>query len=273
VIDLHCHILPGLDDGAPDLAAALAMARMQVADGVTDVVATPHMFDGTYEASREAAEGALRDLREALLREGIPLRVHPGSDCHLDPRVLDTAERNNVISVDNGPYLMIEFPHEMVPPRIDESLFRLRALGLRPVLTHPERNRELQAAGASDRIAAWRTAHGLLTQVTASSLTGAWGKRAQAAGQDLLRRGLCDVIATDAHRPDWRPPCLSAGRDAAAAIVGDDAARRMVLDVPGKVLRGEVVDTQITPTPLRATCEVGVPEAQSRSWTARLRFW
>jgi protein-tyrosine phosphatase len=235
VIDLHCHILPGLDDGPPDLEGALAMARLAAADGVTAVVATPHVFDGRYETTRAAAEAALARLRAAIAAERISLEVHLGSDCRLDERLFDPARRADVLTIAGGRYLLIEFPHEMVPPCIEASFFRLRAAGIEPVLTHPERNRELQGRGGIARLEAW-VAAGLPLQVTGESLTGGFGREAGALGAALVRRGLCHVVASDGHSAAWRPPVLAAARAAVERLAGAAEARRLFEENPRRAL-------------------------------------
>lgn len=241
MIDIHCHILPELDDGAEDLEAALAMARIAVRDGVREIVATPHVFDGRYEVARAAAEEKIAVLRAALERESIPLGLHLGSDCHLDERIFDPAHAASAIGIAGGKYILVELPHEIVPPRVEDAFFRLRAAGRVPILTHPERNAELERPRGIERIEAW-VASGLLVQVTAASLEGEWGPAARAAAETLVERGLCHFVATDAHAPDWRPPRLSGGRAAVERLAGPEVAQRLVEENPRRAIRGERIE-------------------------------
>src|SRR5262249_19675880 len=135
-------------------------------------------------------------------------------------------------------YLLVELPHEIVPPRVEETLFRLRAKGLAPILTHPERNGELLTKGGVDRIAQW-VERGLLVQVTGESLTGGFGPRPRDMGVELVRRGLCHFVATDAHSATWRRPALGAAREVVERIARQDLADRLLSLNPGRVVRNE----------------------------------
>jgi protein-tyrosine phosphatase len=235
VIDIHCHILPGLDDGAADVETALAMARLAARGGIEAVVATPHAFDGKYETSRRLAEAALARLRAAIAEAGIELALYLGSDCHLDERIFDPARREDVLTIAGSRYLLVEFPHALVPPRVEETFFRLHGMGISPVLTHPERNAELQRPDGIARIEAW-VAGGLFVQVTGESLTGGFGRRSAAVAQALVRRGLCHFVATDGHSSGWRPPILSAARAEVERLAGPRAAELLFEENPARAL-------------------------------------
>jgi len=234
LIDLHCHILPGLDDGAPDLAASLAMARVALADGISQVVATPHVFDGVYETTRADAQAALARLRSALAEASLPLTVHLGAECRLDPRLLDSGCAWRSLALAGGRYVLVELPHATVPPGVEGAFFRLRARGIVPLLAHPERNAELRR-GQLDRIASW-VAGGVRLQVTAGSLTGGFGRRTRAFARKLVVRGLCHVVASDAHASTGRLPQLSAARAEVVALVGEAAATAVVSTYPRRIL-------------------------------------
>ena len=129
------------------------------------------------------------------------------------------------------------------PPRVEESLFALRVRGIEPILTHPERNAELAAPAGVERLAGW-VARGLLVQVTGDSLTGAWGRRAETAALELLRRGLCHFVASDAHSSAWRPPLLRPARAVVERLAGQDAGRLLFEENPGRAVRGERIAAQ-----------------------------
>lgn len=246
MIDIHCHMLPGLDDGPSGIADALAMARLAVEDGVTTVVATPHAFDGWYETARAAAEAAFGALRAAIAAEGIALDLRLGAECHLDERIFDAARRGDLLTVESGRYILLELPHEFVPPRLEESLFRLRALGLTPILAHPERNAELAAPGGIERVARW-VAEGLLVQVTGASLTGEFGRRVKAAATALVERKLCHFVASDGHSATWRPPVLSAAWDEVEGLAGAEVALRLFVENPARALASEPIEAVAAP--------------------------
>lgn len=237
MIDLHCHILPGLDDGAATIDEALAMARMAVADGITTVVASAHITPGVYHNSPDEIVAAAEAFARRLEDEGIALAIIPGADVRITPEMLES-DRFHLCIGQTTPYVLIEFPHELVPPGSERLIARLRHRGLIPIITHPERNRTLQER--PERLQALR-ALGCLAQVTAMSLTGEFGGRAQATVETMLAAGWVDAIATDAHDIRRRPPILSRGVARAAALIGAAAARRLAVDVPGAIVLGAPV--------------------------------
>ncbi|MEJ5363559.1 MAG: CpsB/CapC family capsule biosynthesis tyrosine phosphatase [Desulfosoma sp.] len=240
MIDLHMHCLPGLDDGAADMAEALAMARTAVEDGVSAVAATPHWVPGLYENTRHRILAAVERFRGALDREGISLRVHAGAELHLDPSIPGALVEGKLLTLNDGlRYVLIELPGIFIPEHVEGFWFRLRALGFVPIAAHPERC--ITVVRKPDILASW-VRSGLLVQATAASLSGRFGPEVRRLCERLLERGLVHVIASDSHGTVDRPPRLSEAREAAARIVGEEAARAMVEEVPRRILAGEEVD-------------------------------
>lgn len=231
MIDLHAHILPGLDHGARDWDEAVAMCRIAAGDGIRVIAATPHVsgvFPNPPGRIREAVAGLRRRLAEA----GVALEVVAGGDYHVDP---DLSPANVLTLGENGRYFLLEFPYEVLPPRSERFIALLGSRGLRPIVTHPERTVAIQRD--------WRrlgplVAEGALVQVTAGSLLGQFGPAAAASSERFLRQGWVHLLASDAHWEDERQPLLAAGREAAARIVGADAARALVEDNPRAILAG-----------------------------------
>lgn len=237
MIDLHCHILPGLDDGARTMDEALAMARMAAADGIRSIVASAHITPGVYDNPPDRIVAAAEAFGDRLRREGIPIQVIPGADVRMTPEMANgdgRALRINRVT----PYLLFEFPHDLIPPGSDRLIGALRDRGLVPVITHPERNTELQRR--PEKLEPFIQG-GCLVQITAMSLTGGFGTRALQVGEGFLKAGWVDVIATDAHDTVNRPPILSRGVRRAEELVGIEAARAMVFETPEKIVRGEEV--------------------------------
>ena len=221
MIDLHCHILPGLDDGPATLDDAVAMARGAVADGIKTLVATPHVFDGRYEVQAGPRDAALAALRRRLAEEGIALEVLPGSDCHLHEHLVEMLQQSPDHSLNRaGRGFLVEWPEALVPAGFDAFLFRAEIANLTPVLTHPERHPEIQAR--PDRLDGF-IAQGLQLQITAGSLLGLFGRRAQSTARTLLAKGWVHVLASDAHDPETRAPRLSAARREAERLLGPAA--------------------------------------------------
>ncbi len=239
MIDIHHHCLPGVDDGPRTLEEALAQCRAAVADGIRTVVATPHRRHPQFDVPPEAARAALALLLAALAREGIPLEILPGHEAHYAPELAADLKGGSTFRLGgNGRWFLFELPDTHVPAHLDRMVFDLHLAGQFPVLAHPERNLEL--ADHPERLDPLRR-QGVAVQVTAMSVTGGFGRRAKKAAERWLKEGLVDVLATDAHGTGKRPPALRAAVDAAARIVGQEAAERMVTGNPARILRGEAL--------------------------------
>lgn len=236
MIDLHSHILHGLDDGPDSLEGSLGIARAAVADGIVAIAATPHVRDD-YPTSAAAMGAAVAELREAVAAEGIPLAIHAGGEIALDRLALLDEDELRLFGLAGSPYILLEFPYSGWPLGLPQQLFGLQAAGFLPVLAHPERNPEVIAN--PERLAPLIAA-GAVGQVTAASLDGRLGKRPQRTALQLVRRGLAHLIASDAHTPAIR----GVGMSAAAAELGDDAlARRLTVEAPQAVVAGEPLPT------------------------------
>lgn len=234
MIDLHCHMLPGIDDGAPDLDTALEMARIAVADGIAMVACTPHIYPGLYENTAETIAQATAILRRDLQQAGIPLEITDGADIQLVPELLQGLRCGNYPTLHGSRYFLFEPPHHTVPVRFEESLFNAMASGFVPVITHPERLTWLDDAHYPWFVTAAR--QGAWLQLTAGALTGRFGRRPRYWSERFLDDGLVHILATDAHDPKHRPPLLAEGREAAATWVGPDEADRLVSGRPRVVI-------------------------------------
>ena len=239
MIDIHHHCLPGVDDGPKTLEEALAQCRAAAADGIRTIVATPHRRHPQYDVPAAAARAARESLVAALAKEGIPLEILPGHEAHYGPELAADLKAGATLRLGgNARWFLLELPDSHVPAHLDRMVFDFHLAGLFPVLAHPERNVEL--ADHPERLEPLRR-QGVAVQVTAMSVTGEFGRRAKRAAERWLKEGLVDVLATDAHGTGKRPPVLRAAVDAAARIVGAEAAERLVTGNPGRILRGEAL--------------------------------
>ena len=232
MIDIHCHLLPEVDDGPKSWDVAVEMCRMAVADGITHSVATPHAND-RYAYDRVYMTGLIDQLRQ---RVGPSLQLTLGCDFHLSyenlERVLDQPHNYTIGDTD---YLLIELSNYSVPIQLSDCFVRLGDRGLTPILTHPERNPILQQT--PQRVLEWAE-QGCLVQVTASALTGSWGERPEIIARWLLDRSAVHVLSTDAHDTKRRIPILSEARDVAEEIVGAEYADALVKGNPGAIVAG-----------------------------------
>lgn len=254
MIDLHTHVLHGLDDGAASLEESLAIARAAVADGIEALAGTPHVR-GDYPTSADEMEARLAEVRAAVEAEGLPLRVLGGGEVALD--VFDGLSQEELrrFGLGGNPRcVLLEFPYVGWPLSLETIVRELVADGIVPVIAHPERSGDVQRA--PERLAPL-VASGALVQLTAGSLEGAFGRRAQAAATALLDRGLAHLVASDTHGARVR----ASGLSGAVAALGDDAtAAWLVHSVPAALVAGEPPP----PRPPRAV-------AERRRWWQRRR--
>ncbi len=238
--DIHCHCLPGFDDGPATPEEAIALCRALAADGITTVVATPHQlgpYDRTNTAPRIVA--AVQALGQLLVEYQIPIEVLPGGDVRIDERLPELLDCGEVTSLAGaGRHLLLELPHEIyVEPT--PAFEMLHERGLQGILTHPERYRYLQ--GGCERPQAWFAA-GAILQITAASLTGDFGRRAGEFAWRLVEAGMVSLVATDAHDINRRPPRLGVALELLVDRIGLSAARTIAIDNPLRVLAGEFIE-------------------------------
>jgi protein-tyrosine phosphatase len=220
------------------------MARTFVSDGVTTVAGTPHILPGLYHNSGPQIREATAKLQQIFHREGIPLQLVTGADNHIAPDFVSKLTAGQLLSLADSRYVLVEPPHHVAPPRLEEMFFELLVAGFVPILTHPERLDWIKPQYAMiQRL----LRAGVWMQITAGSLSGAFGSRAQYWGERMLEEGSVHIIATDAHDVSRRPPELSRGCDLAARRVGEEEAQHMVLTRPTGVLRN--IAPQYLPTP------------------------
>jgi protein-tyrosine phosphatase len=232
MVDLHCHILPGLDDGAANMEESIAMAESAIADGITHVVATPHSnsqyhFDFTH----------VRGLRDELQSKiGNQLEIVTGCDFHLNPENLSSLRRDaRQYCINQNDFLLLEFNEFSIPPSMDQTLHAMQLTGVRPIITHPERNGILRAH--PERLKKW-VRQGCFAQVTGGALTGGFGPSAQ---QDALRwigEGLIHFVATDAHNTRRRPLRLQSAYNVVVDRFGQEKARALFQDNPFAAFEG-----------------------------------
>jgi protein-tyrosine phosphatase len=229
MFDLHCHILPGCDDGATDLSVSIEMAKAFVADGVEVVACTSHILPGLYENSGPQLRQATADLQQVLDHEGVPLKLVSGADNHITPTFVAELRSGHLLSLADTRYVLVEPPHHVVPPRLEELFFSILVAGFVPILTHPER---LSWIGSHYQTVQRLAQAGVWIQLTAGSLAGAFGQKPRYWSERMLEEGIVHLLATDAHGVDRRPPNLGHGRVLAAKRVGDAEAEHLVVTRP-----------------------------------------
>ncbi|ACV64779.1 Protein-tyrosine-phosphatase [Desulfofarcimen acetoxidans DSM 771] len=211
MIDVHSHILPGLDDGSPDLQTSLAMASAAVENGIGTIVATPHFIPGVMENRRDKVLEAVRALQSHIDREKLPLSILPGTEAYCDIALPALVKSGEVLTVnDGGRYLLMELPMATVPQYTEHVIYELKLLGITPVIAHPERNKGI----ASDPSFLYKlVSNGVLAQVNATSLLGEYGESVKAAALQFLKLRWVHFLATDAHSPGRRLASLVKASD------------------------------------------------------------
>lgn len=236
MIDLHCHLIPGIDDGPETLDEAIALAAHAVKSGITYAVVTPHVHIGRYENDLPSIRRDLAKFQAELDSLKIPLRLGLGGEVRLGAELIDLVAESRIPFLgerDGYKIILLEFPHGHIPVGADKFVAWLLKNRIRPLIAHPERNRQIM--DDVNKLTAFVTM-GCMLQVTAGSVEGRFGEHARQRAVDLLRRGWVSVLASDAHNLEHRPPELEPGRRAAAEIVGELESWKLVRETPLSIL-------------------------------------
>ena len=244
MIDLHHHLLPGLDDGSKTMESSVAMAKLAVAEGITHVVCTPHA-NGKYVFDPIVNQAKVAELRELLAADQVPLTLGLGCDFHLSYDNIQEAKDNPTRYTINGlSYLLVEIPDYGLPRGLTEIFYELQLAGMTPILTHPERNPTLQSD--MSRLEEWLRG-GILVQVTGDSIRGSMGKPAERMAHQLLANRWVHFLATDAHNVTSRPPRIREARAIVAKKYGAEYADALCEANPRAVFEGTPLPTQEDP--------------------------
>ena len=245
--DIHCHILPAVDDGAKDMELSLLMCRQAAADGIATITATPHFNDRFQPGERQLQDG-LAALRSAVAEQGLPLEIVLGADVAARAGLKQmVASRPWLTIAGQGKYMLLEPPCQVMPEWMNDLVFELRLDGIGVIITHPERNFEVQG---NPNVILPLVQSGVMVQITADSLLGTFGTETQKCGVSLLKMNAVHFIATDAHSADFRCPRLHDAVEKARKYLGDDAVK-LARENPLAVVRGEPV-AMPDPEPLRS---------------------
>jgi protein-tyrosine phosphatase len=253
MVDLHSHILPGTDDGAVSLEDAVEMCHQAAADGADTMVATPHRFDGVHDNPPvEVLRDRLAELQRAV---GDRIRLVLGCELRFTHGIVEQlVETREALPINDGPYVLIEFPPFALPAGCERAIYQIASAGYVPLIAHPERNRTVQEK--PERF--YNLAElGLYGQIDAASLLGKFGKEAEATARLLLECNLGHAISSDTHSPRRRRPGLSKACEVAKGIVGEEAAASLVDANPRAVVEGR---------PLPHAPEPTVPRAKRSRW-------
>lgn len=240
MIDMHCHILPDIDDGAKDWAESIAMARYLEEQGVTAIVATPHYLEGYFTPEAKEILEKTAELQKKLIQEGITIKVYPGCETHISPDLPDLVQQKKVLTVNNGgKYLLVELPFHELPKYTEETLFRLKIAGVTPIIAHPERN-EIFASNPVMLLDLVRK--GYLTQLNAASLLGTYGRKPEKTAKELTRCRAVHFLGSDLHGLGSREIPVKFALETLTGIVDAEERCRILQTRPEEALTGGPVD-------------------------------
>ncbi len=245
MIDLHTHILPGLDDGANDLAESLAMAQVAHNDGIKTIVATPHVLQGVFDNEKDTILAAVAALNTALQEQNIALEVLPGAEYYLEPDLPQRLSREELLTInDNGRYLLVELPSGFIPESTPQLLYEIQLQGVTPIIAHPERNLGfIKRPGDLQEL----ISRGILAQITSASITGFFGKEVKQSALGFLKQGLVQLLGSDAHSPRGRAPLLSQAVQAIEKSLGTAAAEQLAQQNSYRIVKGETLESYSIP--------------------------
>ena len=244
MIDIHCHFLPGIDDGARTMDGAIEMARAAYDDGVRLSIVTPHIHPGRYQNTARTISKSFAQFQGALLKAKIPLKLGMAAEVRLSPEIMQMIDRNEVPflgELDGYRIMLLEFPHSHIPPGADKFVEKLLAMKIRPVIAHPERNKDVMRKYS--KIEPF-IKMGCFLQLTSSAVAGRFGKMSHRRSLQLLETDAFMMLATDAHNLKARYPELREGFEAAARHIGRSEARKLVFDHPMAVVRSQFANDE-----------------------------
>lgn len=250
MIDIHSHILPGMDDGAQTLDESLEMAKLAVEDGIEKMVATPHLFRGNNLHKNLGTINSLRNkLTEALEENNIDLQIFIGAEVHISHNLLDEIKqhRENLV-INNSSYLIVEFPPDHIFSGVKQLFFDLMSEGLIPIIAHPERNSVFMR---TPELLFDLVQMGGLCQVNSGSFAGLYGSRSQEAAIQFLKLNFVHFMGSDCHNTKASKPKISASVKAVASIIGEERAEALVKDNPLAVLDDKEIPELPEPKNLR----------------------
>jgi len=238
VIDLHCHILPQMDDGPSSWSTSLNMCRQAITNGIKTIIATPHILNGVYDNNPQAIEEKVKTLNQKIKENNLPLQILPGSEVHLCADIIEAIKKKEILTLNKSNYILLEFPHTQIPLHIEEILFQIQIMGITPIISHVERNLKFQQKPS---LLSQLIQKGALAQITAASLCGFFGPIPKKISQKFLSEELIYSIASDAHTDseEGRGSFFSQALTEASKIIGHQSALNLVQSNPQKIISNQ----------------------------------
>lgn len=242
MIDLHCHILPLLDDGPSSISESVQMARKAASDGIIHIVATPHTNNGRFSNSPAMIQNSILAFKKELHKTGVTIEISPGAEASVTPNIIELCQTNQVSSINNSRYILVELPNALLLNSIKEFFFAMRINGYIPIIAHPERYSYFMK---KPELLIDFVRMGALCQLTAQSINGFFGNVIQSVSEKMLTAGLIHIIASDAHSCDGRSPQLSQAVERAGRILGNyNVAEEMVNHIPLAIIENRSLELE-----------------------------
>lgn len=238
-VDLHTHILPGIDDGAKDTGTSLEMLNIARGDGTGQIVLTPHYIHGSVNNTADIVRKRCIELAGTAAKEGIGLELYPGSEVFLGPEIPELVKEGVICTLNDSMYVLVEFPVMGIPEYTPEILYQLKLAGYVPIIAHPER---YEAVAKNPSVLYDYILRGVLCQMNSTSLLGLYGKKVRETALILLRHNMIHFISSDAHTCRGRAPRLQKARDMVAAISGENTAEKLFETNGRAVIENRVIE-------------------------------
>lgn len=240
LIDIHCHVLNGIDDGAKDMDAALAMCRIAAEDGTDGIIATPHYIHGSINNTRDIVQQKVVDLNSCLKEQNININIYPGCEAFICPELPQLVREGHVCTLNNTKYILIELPMASMPEYTIDVIYKLKLDGYTPIIAHPERNAVI---GKDPNILIDLISRGALSQANTTSIRGLFGKDIMETSVTLLKHNMVHFIASDAHTVGGRSPKLSSAMSIIENKVGNETLQNIIKNNRA-VLNGESIEIE-----------------------------
>jgi len=237
--DLHNHLLPGIDDGAPDINTALELAQIAIEDGITHSVSTSHIHPGRYNNTFETIQTAYQAFKAALTEAKLPLQLAFAAEVRIGPEIIQAVQNQKLPFLgewQNNQVLLLEFPSNIIPVGSNNLTKWLLTQGITPMIAHPERNQAIM--DNPNKLKPFLD-QGCLLQLTASSLLGNFGQKSKNIAEQLLQENKVTIMATDAHNIRYRPPKLTESLQQATNLIGEIQAKKLVIDTPKEITKNK----------------------------------
>lgn len=238
MIDIHCHIIPGIDDGAKDIEDAIKMARIAYKDGITNIVATPHLMEEGIYRDNNQISAKVDGLNRLIEDEGIDVKIMMGNEVYITPNLPTLVELGQANTINNTQYLLIEFPMFDIPNYTEDVIYRLKLMGITPIIAHPERYREV--IENPNRLIGF-IEQGALLQANSGSVMGRFGEKIGETVETLISHNMIHLVASDGHSSRSRTPRLKKAYEKVKAIHGKDKANKLFYDHPKRVINNEAI--------------------------------